>query len=484
MSSRTAAPEAMHPKRDGPRDADAKGVLMISYAFPPAAYVGVHRTLKYCKYLRESGWRPLVITIDPKAVLVQDGRLANELPPEIEVFRTRDIDPAKWLVSWSSRASRKEVTASPEAQEQFPRPDSSAVTGVLTRIKQFVRKAILESPDSHIFWIPFAFVKGIRVLLTRRVDVIYSSSPPHSSHLAAWLLSKCFRKPHVADFRDPWFVEGSKRTGPSSGVFTGLQATLKRQLLENAAKIVSVSPGERNDLLEELPLLPPSRVEVITNGYDPDDFSDIPTPAQQDRPFTITHAGTLYPEVGREFFEAIERLVTTRPDIGRQLRVNLLGKTAPEYQSVIERLARLGVVNALGFQPHRTALAWTHKSDVLLILLGGNFFLPSHVPAKTFEYLFLGKPILAVAQPGDLTDILTKSGLGITVPPHDVAGLAATVEGLLTSFRTGRLGVQSDQAYIRRFERRRLTQTLAGLLDQVLADRRPKYQGRAPQGAR
>jgi len=482
-SSRAAVLEAMHRQRDDHPDA-AKGVLMISYAFPPAAYVGVHRTLKYCKYLRESGWHPLVVTIDPTAVLVQDGRLARELPPEVEVFRTRDIDPAKWLASRSAGAPRKEARTSSSAHERTSARDSSRPTSVTSRVKQFIRKALLESPDSHIFWVPFAFVKGIQILLTRRIDVIYSSSPPHSSHLAAWLLSKCFRKPHVADFRDPWFVQGSKRTGPPDGVFMALQAKLKRQLVTNAAKIVSVSAGEREELLAEFPDLHPSRVDVITNGYDPDDFSDIPTQVQDHRPFTITHAGTLYPEVGREFFEAIEQLITRRPDIGQQLRVNLLGKAAPEYQNVIERLARLRVVNDLGFQPHRAALAWMHNSDVLLILLGGNFFLPSHVPAKTFEYLFLGKPILAVAQPGDLTDILTKSGLGITVPPHDVAGLAATIEGLFTSFRAGRLGVQSDQAYISRFERRRLTQALAGLLDQVVAERRARYGRRAARGAR
>ena len=34
-------------------DAERSKVLMITYAFPPAAYVGVYRTLKYCKYLQQ-----------------------------------------------------------------------------------------------------------------------------------------------------------------------------------------------------------------------------------------------------------------------------------------------------------------------------------------------------------------------------------------------------------------------------------------------
>ncbi|MPY87938.1 MAG: glycosyltransferase [Luteitalea sp.] len=462
----------------------SKLVLVISYVFPPAAYVGVHRTLKYCKYLGEVGWRPIVITIDPRGVGVQDERLNDELPPEVEVFRTRDIDPAKWRASRSRRKPREEPAASTQATEA-PLPRSARTTGALSRAKQFVLRALLQSPDSHIFWVPFAFFRGVRVLMTRRIDVIYSSSPPHSSHLAAWLLSKCFRVPHVADFRDPWFVEGSRRAvAASSGVFTGLQATLKRCVVANAAKIVSVSAGERNDLLAELPGLHPSRVEVITNGYDPDDFSDTPTPMPSDGRFTITHAGTLYPGVGREFFDAIEQLASTRHELSQRLRVNLLGTFAPEYQGVIDRLSRLGVVRDLGFQPHRTALGWTRNSDVLLILIGGSFFLPSHVPAKTFEYLSLGKPILAVAQPGDLTDILKESGLGVTVPPRDVPGLATAILNLYSGLRSGQLALQPNWAYISRFERRRLAHTLAGVLDQVAAGRQAKYAGQAAQGAR
>jgi len=47
-------------------------VLMITYVFPPAAWVGAHRTLKYCKYLGAHGWTPVVLTAKPIGVTFQD----------------------------------------------------------------------------------------------------------------------------------------------------------------------------------------------------------------------------------------------------------------------------------------------------------------------------------------------------------------------------------------------------------------------------
>src|SRR5438067_4255013 len=82
-----------------------KRVLMITYAFPPAAYVGAHRTLKYCKYLPSHGWLPVVLTIDSRRVAHQDPALCRQIPAEVEVHRTRDLDPAKWLDSIGKRSS-------------------------------------------------------------------------------------------------------------------------------------------------------------------------------------------------------------------------------------------------------------------------------------------------------------------------------------------------------------------------------------------
>jgi glycosyltransferase involved in cell wall biosynthesis len=298
------------------------------------------------------------------------------------------------------------------------------------------------------------------VLLTERVDVIYSSSPPHSSHLAAYVLAKCFRKPHVVDFRDPWVA--------GTGALQRWQAYAKRVVVTNAARLVVVSPGEPDDLRAELPHLDAGRMAVLTNGYDPDDFGTESGVARDPRHFTITHAGTLYRETGQELFHALEEAIAADPELRQVLRVNLIGEIDSEHHAIVRRLEATGVVRSRGLQPHQATIAAVQASDVLLILQRGGTSAGSHIPAKVFEYLYAAKPILAIAGPGVLGELLTASGLGVTVAPHDVNGLARTIQSLCRDHRSGTLRVQPDMTYISRFDRRNLTARFADLLEETL----------------
>ena len=40
-----------------------KNVLIISYYWPPSGGGGVQRVLKFCKYLPDYGWNPIVLTV-------------------------------------------------------------------------------------------------------------------------------------------------------------------------------------------------------------------------------------------------------------------------------------------------------------------------------------------------------------------------------------------------------------------------------------
>ncbi len=240
---------------------------------------------------------------------------------------------------------------------------------------------------------PLASCAAREVLLTERVDVIYSSSPPHSSHLAAYVLAKCFRKPHVVDFRDP--------VGHRAGLFQRWQAYAKRAVVTNAARVVVVSPGEPDDLRAELPHLDAGRMAVLTNGYDPDDFAaDAAAPADRSH-FTITHAGTIYRETGKELFFALEQLDRNRSrNSGTYFASTWLARSTPSITRPCAVSRRRASCAASVCSPTRRRSRPIQASDVLLILQRGGTSAASHIPAKVFEYLFAAKPILAIAAPG------------------------------------------------------------------------------------
>ena len=457
-----------------PAKSRARTVLVIAYAFPPEAYVGSRRTLKYCKYLGEFGWRPIVLTIKPRATAFQDERLTHQLPENLEVHRTRDVDGVEWMTKaaawWHRLRKRTDAAAGSPASAPAGEPGKAA-PGRLDRFKALIDRLLLETPDSHLLWVPIAFMRGARILLTRRVDVVYSSSPPHSSHLTGYLLAKIFRKPHVTDFRDPWVINGHSNGVSRGDVLKRWQLRARRAVLTNAAKITVVSPGEPQELRTTVPELDYGRIAVVTNGYDPEDFPSGDDVAPDPARFTMTHAGTIYRETGRAFFDALERVVEQDPQLCQTLRLNLVGDIDPAHAEAIGRLEASGVVRALGLQPHHLTLGLLRGSDVLLLLQRGGTSRASHLPAKVFEYLHIGKPIFAIGADGALRELLESSGLGMTADPDDVEGIAEAIRVLCRNVRRGHLRLLPNRAYIERFDRRALTERFARVLDEAAAYR-------------
>lgn len=448
-----------------------KKVLMITYVFPPAAWVGGLRTLKYCKYLGRDGWTPIVIAARPIGVTFQDESLLHQIPSSVLVHRTFDVDPAKWEEKLAARKLRrsKAAAAAPVDEHSLAYAQRTTVApGLFRRAKQLVKSILKDSPDSHIFWVPFAFFRGVAILRKEGVDVIYCTSPPHSSHFAAYLLAKLFRKPYVLDFRDPWYVSGSVRS-PDNKIpaLLKLETRAKRTVVRGAARVICASRGERDELRVEFPDVEANRFVSITNGYDPSDFEVAKPASRGSNRLILTHAGTIYSGAAGELFAALQRLAKERPELTGRLQVQLLGEIAHEYAETIRELESKGLVRALGMRPHAVALQALMESDVLIVLLGGSMFLPSEIPTKVYEYLHAGKPILAIAAEGEATHILRQSGLGIVVPPMEVEKLIEELGNLVADHAAGRLRRVPNQSYIRTFERAALAEQLAHVLDTV-----------------
>lgn len=435
-------------------------VLVIAYAFPPAAYVGVLRTLKYCRFLPDAGWLPTIVTIDASRVAHQDPALLAQVPRDIVVRRTWDPDPAKWLERRSPPSPGLDSAKATDRSETSRAP-RSGTWGALRRI---TRQLLTESPDSHILWIPFALGAAVRVLLRQQIDVIYCSAPPHSSDITAALLGTLFRKPYVLDYRDPWIIPTEAGAALPVRFARAVLRRIRSVVIRRAARIIAISPGERDELRAQFPDVPADRFTYITNGFDPADFPVSAAVSQSRRRFRLAHAGTIYPGAADEFFEAIHRLMERNPAIADQLEIVLIGDIPDVYRSDVAALERAGILRALGSRTHASALQHMCDSDALLILLGSHSFPPSEIPAKTFEYLYARKPILAVAPEGDLGQVLRMSGLGTLIPPHDSVRLANVICEWIHQHANGQLKRTPDEAYIQRFARSVLTARLASVL--------------------
>jgi hypothetical protein len=73
-------------------------LLIIAYHFPPqTGSSGLLRTLKYCQFLPQSGWDPVVLTPTPRAYEKIDDNSLASIPKGVPVIRSFALDAKKHL---------------------------------------------------------------------------------------------------------------------------------------------------------------------------------------------------------------------------------------------------------------------------------------------------------------------------------------------------------------------------------------------------
>jgi len=113
------------------------------------------------------------------------------------------------------------------------------------------------------------------------------------------------------------------------------------------------------------------------------------------RAIRLLHTGLVYPEERdpRAFFAALARLKAHGRIAAPQLRIDLRASGSEEYYSeMLKALQIADLVHLLPPLPYREALQDSVDADGLLLFQGVSC--NHQIPAKAYEYIRLGKPIL------------------------------------------------------------------------------------------
>ena len=220
-----------------------KSLLMISYPFPPNASAGAVRSRRFAQYLSESGWDISVVTIKPYPDQAPDYEQLNRLNSSVDIYRTLTLDP--WLF----------------LQKHVPK-------FILFRIVRSNLMRIFSFPDHMLLWVPFAVREGLSINKINPFSAIYTTSPPHSTHLAGLILKWLTGKPWIADFRDPWTLNAFHSQGRLNNALLKIEKFLEKSVLSNASCILANTTANRNNLLAAFPDLSPEKVVHIPNGWE------------------------------------------------------------------------------------------------------------------------------------------------------------------------------------------------------------------------
>lgn len=441
----------------------ARRVLVIAYYFPPLGGVGVQRTLKFVEHLPMAGWEVHVVAPKGARYRIMEPSLLAEPGAQVDVHRAICVEPAgiRALARRIVRPVRR-ARASPVGPPRRSVPASPSRHG---RLRRWLNSAwalwvhALFVPDEQMAWIPSAASAAVRVHRRAAIDVIYSSGPPFSTHLAAGLAKTMIRRPWVADFRDPW-VGNSFAT--KSWALRRLDAWQERWVIRKADRVVFATPGLRARYAARYPRQA-GRFVTITNGYDrPELGTWMPSLQRRSRRLRLVYTGSVYGE--RElaiFLEGLERAAAQRPDLRDNLAVDFYGwLTEPNRRMVSEYGLRSGPpVTAHGVVPRSEAMQHIRSADAGLLLLADGPDRDLFVGAKLFEYIGLNRQVLAMAPQGDTRSILAQLDWGIVADP-DPDAVASAIMDLVDSPMPERVADPNG-----RFDRRLLAAELGKVLD-------------------
>lgn len=408
---------------------------MIAFHFPPlAGSSGIQRTLRFVQHLPSLGWQPLVLSAHPRAYEKTSDDLLADIPDGIVVRRAFALDTSRHLqlaghyVGWMAR------------------------------------------PDRWISWKFGAIREGLNMIEEFKPDVIWSTYPIATAHVIASALHRKTGIPWIADFRDPMAQDGY----PADPLTWQSYKNIETDAVEHASMCVFTTPSAARLYQQRYPGRA-SRMVVLENGYDEESFASVthlshvaPGQVPIKKPLLILHSGIVYPSERdpTQLFEALGRLKIEGTLLPDDLRIRF---RASVHDDLLESLAKVhGVQDFIEMCPpipYREALAEMMAVDALLVMQASNC--NAQIPAKIYEYLRAGKPILGLTDPeGDTAGVLKGAGLPDIVRLNNVDEIMEKLTVFVIACNRG-LAALPQASSTHQASRRARSEVMAGLLERA-----------------
>jgi hypothetical protein len=483
--------------------------LLVSYTFPPQYDVSARRAAKLCKYLPAAGWRPVVLTKDWTREVAPEDRAVYAITQQPEVlnaldgvtvvrapYRTRDNALRRLhqrlggpYGNDDSRpdAHTRDASATPNDSSSgsaAPRTTRKWTPPALTRrTLSLLSPTFGDFPDAFRGWVEPAVRAGVAAVERERVDAICSLCPPATAHVVASEIARRTGLPWVAQFDDlySFHLERQRRAAWRPYADRRHRDWMRQATLAGAITPAMLAYVTRTYGLEG---------DVVVVGYDPEE-----SPAVNRRPherLRLAYTGSIYPGDQRPdmLFAALDRAIRERDTSKPPLELVLAGTGRDqELQATLASFpAAAAACRFVGRVPPDEALRLQREADALVLLNCTN---PSpdegtlSYPAKTFEYLNAGRPILAMPRdPGGWGDrLLETTRAGTTAATVDAAA-AILAQWISEWERSASLAYSGDREEIERYSQPRQAAVLGRLLDRAVDMRVPPALQSSARGLR
>jgi glycosyltransferase involved in cell wall biosynthesis len=405
-------------------DISPRRVLVIAYYFPPMGLSGVQRTLKFVKYFSRFGWKPTVLTVQPRGYIAKDASMLDELDPEyVQIVRTRAAGPGRVMRT-------KEVVSLPHER----------VRKLFSRISDSVF-----IPDNKIGWKEPAIERAVGLHRETPFDLIFATAPPFTSFLYP---TPAHRAMNVA---------------------------LEKRALRASSHVVTTNRRVKEILLDRYRFLTYHDIDIVSQGYDPEDFESVESQAREEaggrnstspsalKKMRVTYAGIFWEDrIPDYYLRALHELFKEQPRLRGRIESVFVGTFRKENRRIVDKLGLQDAVTIRDYLPHRECVRELVRSDVLWMILGDDL----GTPGKVYEYIGARKTILGCVPEGFMRNTILEAG-GKAVDPDDVQGIKNALAEFYELFERHLLPVPPEEI-VQKYNRVALTRSLVKVFESLI----------------
>lgn len=347
------------------------------------------------------GWEPYVYTPENPSFTIQDPSLLKDVPDSVEVIKIPIWEPYDLFF----KVARFFGGHSGKPTDMI----STGKKSFFQKVSSFIRGNFF-IPDARVFWVrpSVAFLHDF--LKANEIKKIITTGPPHSMHLIGLELKK--KDPSlrwIADFRDPWSEWDLLDTLSLTHWARKRHQALEKKVLTMADEVITIAPFH----VTRLEALSNRKVQLITNGFDEDDFAGIVH--KKTSRFTIRHVGVVDElRDPRPVMEAVKALCLENQEFASNVLIEFIGNVNSAFKNYVAGDEQLNKVTRFVDQMlHSELLKLYGETDLQLLVLAHTAIAPGNLPGKFFEYLASGNPILAIGPTdGDAAEVLKETDAG------------------------------------------------------------------------
>ncbi|MGE0405141.1 MAG: glycosyltransferase [Candidatus Korobacteraceae bacterium] len=371
-----------------------KTVVIVGADFVPSSLPPALRIRFFTRHLPEFGWKPVVLTTDPRyyesSIDPENQRL---LPENLEVIRTPALE-----ASWT-------------------------------------RKFGLGDLGIRSLWHHWQGLQ--KVCSERKVDLVFVPVPPSVPMVLGRLAWNRFRIPYVVDYIDPWvtryyFTVPRNQRPPKWWMAHYMAVALEPFAMRHVGHITGVSQGTTDSVVNRYDWLTREDSTEIPYGGEPADFDYLRRNPRknlifqkQDGLFHLSYVGAVIPAMHgplRALLRAIREGLNGSLELFGRLRVHFAGTTYARAGAVTHQVLpiakEMGVEAVVSESPARVAYL-----DALQILLDSDATVvlgsdqPHYTASKLYPYILAGRPMLAIFhEQSNAIDVLRQTRAGHVVP--------------------------------------------------------------------